>query len=147
LSQERRTLRHAYGFEDVALVPGNVTINPDQTEIGFDLGDLHFDIPILAAAMDAVVDVNFAINISQMGGLAVLNLEGVQTRYDDPDEVLAQIAAASDEEVTPLMQKVYSAPIRDNLVGERISEIKKGGGVAAVSVTPALTKRLYPLAE
>jgi len=147
LSQERRTLRHAYGFEDVALVPGNVTINPDQTEIGFDLGELHFDIPILAAAMDAVVDVNFAISMSRMGGLAVLNLEGVQTRYDDPDEVLAQIAAASDEEVTPLMQKVYSTPIKDNLVGDRIREIKKAGGVAAVSVTPALTKRLYPLAE
>lgn len=147
MSQERRTLRHAYGFEDVALVPGNVTINPDQTEIGFELGDLHFDIPILAAAMDAVVDVNFAINMSQMGGLAVLNLEGVQTRYEDPDEVLAQIAAASDEEATPLMQKVYSAPIKDNLVGDRIREIKKGGGVAAVSVTPALTKRIYPLAE
>ncbi|MFO8101517.1 MAG: GuaB3 family IMP dehydrogenase-related protein [Dehalococcoidia bacterium] len=147
LSQERRTLRHAYGFEDIALVPGNVTINPEQTDIGLDLGELHFDIPIMAAAMDAVVDVNFAISMSKLGGLAVLNLEGLQTRYEDPDECLAEIAAAGDEEVTPLMQKLYSQPIKDNLVGDRIKAIKEGGGVAAVSLTPALTKRLSPLAQ
>ena len=147
MSQERRTLRHAYGFEDVALVPGNVTINPDQTDIGFDLGDLHFDTPILAAAMDAVVDVNFAIAMSKFGGLAVLNLEGLQTRYENADEHLAAIAAASDTEVTPLMQKLYSEPIKENLVGDRIKAIKDGGGVAAVSVTPAFTKRLYPIAQ
>ena len=147
MSQERRTLRHAYGFEDVALVPGNVTVNPDQTDIGFTLGDLHFDIPILASAMDAVVDVDFAIKMSKLGGLAVLNLEGLQTRYENADEHLAAIAAASDDEVTPLMQKLYSEPIKENLVGDRIRAIKDGGGVAAVSLTPALTKSLYPIAE
>ncbi|MFO8011321.1 MAG: GuaB3 family IMP dehydrogenase-related protein [Dehalococcoidia bacterium] len=146
LSQERRILRNAYGFEDVALVPGNVTINPDQTEIGFHLSDLRFDIPILAAAMDAVVDVNFAVAMSKLGGLAVLNLEGLQTRYEDADGCLEEIAEASDEEVTPLMQKLYTEPIKENLIGDRIRAIKEGGGVCAVSVTPALTKRLSPIA-
>ncbi len=147
MSQERRTLRRAYGFEDVSLVPGNITINPDQTDIGFNLGDLHFDIPIMASAMDAVVDVDFAIAMSKLGGLAVLNIEGLQTRYENADEHLAAIAAASDNDVTQLMQKLYSEPIKDNLVGDRIKAIKDGGGVAAVSITPALTKRLYPIAE
>jgi len=146
LSQERRTLRHAYGFEDVALVPGNITINPDQTDIGFDLGDLHFDTPVLASAMDAVVDVNFAIAMSKFGGLAVLNLEGLQTRYENADEHLIEIASASDDQVTPLMQKLYSEPIKENLVGDRIKAIKDGGGICAVSLTPALTKQMYPIA-
>ena len=145
-SQERRTLRYAYGFDDVALVPADITINPDQTDIGVDLGALHLSAPILAAAMDAVVDVNLAIAFSKLGGLAVLNLEGLQTRYNDPDEVLVQIAAAPDAEVTSLLQKVYSAPVKENLIGERIKAIKDGGGVCAVSVTPANTKRLYPIA-
>ncbi len=145
-SQERRTLRYAYGFDDVALVPADITINPDQTDIGVDLGDLHLSAPILAAAMDAVVDVNLAIAFSKLGGLAVLNLEGLQMRYNDPDEVLVQIAAAPDAEVTSLLQKVYSAPVKENLIGERIKAIKDGGGVCAVSVTPANTKRLYPIA-
>ncbi len=147
MSQERRTLRNAFGFEDVALVPGNVTINPDQTDISFPLGDLCFDVPILASAMDAVVDVDFAIAMSKAGGLAVLNLEGLQTRYEDPDACLAEIAAASDEEVTPVMQKIYAEPIKDNLIGKRIEDIKKAGATAAVSITPALTKRLYPIAQ
>lgn len=146
MKAERRILRQAYGFEDIALVPGNVTLNPDQTDIGFDLLDLHFSIPILAAAMDAVVDVNFAIEMSKLGGLAVLNLEGVQTRYENPDEVLQAIASASNEEVTPLMQKIYSAPIQEKLIGERVQAIRNGGGICAVSVTPANTKKLAPFA-
>lgn len=144
---KRKTMRNALGFEDVALVPGDVTINPDQTEIGLDLGELHFPVPIVASAMDAVVDVNFAIAMSKLGGLAVLNLEGIQTRYENADEVLAQIASSSEQEVTRLMQKVYSEPIKEKLVGERIEAIKKGGGICAVSVTPALTKKLYPIAQ
>lgn len=142
----QKTMRNALGFEDVALVPGDITVNPDQTEIGLDLGDLHFPVPILASAMDAVVDANFAIAMSKLGGLAVLNLEGIQTRYEDADEILAQIASSSDREVTRLMQKVYSEPIKENLVGERVEAIKKGGGTCAVSVTPATTKKLYPIA-
>lgn len=140
-----KQLRRAYGFDEVAIVPGNVTVNPDQTDIDFNIGDITFAIPIMAAAMDAVVDVGMAVTMSKMGGLAVLNLEGVQTRYDNPGDILAEIARAADSEVTSLLQKVYSQPIKENLVGERIQEIKKKGATCAVSVTPANTKRLAPI--
>jgi len=96
--------------------------------------------------MDAVTDVNFAILMSQLGGLAVLNLEGLQTRYDNPQEILSQIAQAPDAEITPLLQKVYSQPIKEDLIGQRIQAIKKSGAVCAVSVAPANTKRLAPIA-
>ncbi|MDI6815262.1 MAG: GuaB3 family IMP dehydrogenase-related protein [Dehalococcoidales bacterium] len=141
-----KQLRRAYGFDEVAIVPGDITINPDQTNIEFKLDDFTFSIPILAAAMDAVTDVNFVTLMSKLGGLAVLNLEGVQTRYDNPQEVLDEIAQASDAEATPLLQKVYSQPIKENLIGERIREIKKAGAVCAVSVAPANTKRFAPIA-
>ena len=141
-----RQLRRSYGFDEVAIVPGNVTINPDQTSIDFKIESFTFAIPILASAMDAVTDVNLAILMSQLGGLAVLNLEGIQTRYDNPREVLSEIAQAPDTEVTPLLQKVYSQPIKENLIGERIQSIKKSGAVCAVSVTPANTKRFAPIA-
>lgn len=140
-----KQLRRAYGFDEVAIVPGNVTVNPDQTDIDFNIGDITFAIPIMAAAMDAVVDVGMAVTMSKLGGLAVLNLEGVQTRYDNPGDILAEIAQAADSEVTSLLQKVYSQPIKENLVGERIQEIKKKGATCAVSVTPANTKRLSPI--
>ncbi|MCL2150231.1 MAG: GuaB3 family IMP dehydrogenase-related protein [Dehalococcoidia bacterium] len=137
-----RELRQAYGFDEVAIVPGDVTINPDQADVSFKIGNIEFPIPIVASAMDGVTDPAFAIAMSQKGGLAVMNLEGVQCRYDRPDEVLAEIACAPTEEVTALMQKIYAQPIREELVAERIRAIKKGGAVAAVSVTPANTKRL-----
>jgi len=146
-NKQRRTLRQAYGFDDVAIVPGDITINPDQTDIGFDLGDLHFDAPILAAAMDGVVDVKLAIELSKLGGLAVLNLEGIQTRYDDPDALLDEIATTPQTEVTALLRKAYTAPIKENLVGERIKAIKDAGSICAVSVTPQLTKKLYGVAQ
>ena len=142
---QTKQLRRAYGFDEVAIVPGNVTVNPDQTDIDFNIGDITFAIPIMAAAMDAVVDVGMAVTMSKMGGLAVLNLEGVQTRYDNPGDILAEIARAADSEVTSLLQKVYSQPIKENLVGERIQEIKSKGATCAVSVTPANTKRLAPI--
>ena len=141
-----KQLRRSYGFDEVALVPGDVTVNPDQTNVDVKIEGLTFSIPIIAAAMDAVTDVNSAIMIGKMGGLAVLNLDGVQTRYDNPDEMLAQITQAPQEKVTSLLQKVYSEPIKENLIGERVKEIKKGGAVCAVSVTPANTKRFAPLA-
>ena len=140
-----KQLRRSYGFDEVAIVPGDVTTNPDQTNIDFKIENFTFSIPIMAAAMDAVTDVNFATLMSKLGGLAVLNLEGVQARYDNPQEILAEIARVSDAEVTPLLQKVYSQPIRDNLIGERIESIKKSGAVCAVSVAPANTKRFAPI--
>ena len=141
-----KQLRYSYGFDEVAIVPGDITINPDQTNIDFKIEGFTFSIPILAAAMDAVTDVNLAILMSKLGGLAVLNLEGVQTRYDNPQEILSEIAQASDAEVTPLLQKIYSQPIKENLIGDRIQAIKKPGAVCAVSVAPANTKRFAPLA-
>ena len=141
-----KQLRRSYGFDEVAIVPGDATINPDQTDIDFKIDNLTFSIPILAAAMDAVTDVSLAILMGKLGGLAVLNLEGVQTKYDNPQEILAEIAQASDAEVTPLLQKVYSTPIKENLVGERIQAIKKGGAICAVSVAPANTKRIALIA-
>ncbi len=140
-----KQLRRSYGFDEVAIVPGDVTINPDQTNIDFKIENFTFSIPIIAAAMDAVTDVNFAILMSRLGGLAVLNLEGIQTRYDNPQEILTEIAQASDAEVTALFQKAYSQPIKENLIGERIQAIKKAGAICAVSTLPANTKRFAPL--
>jgi IMP dehydrogenase len=141
-----KTLRHAYGFDDVALVPGDITINPDQTDISFTIGKHTLSMPILASAMDGVVDVRFAIALGKLGGLAVLNLEGVQTRYADPDSILEKIADATQQEVTALLQKIYTEPIKENLVGDRIKAIKQAGVICAVSLTPANTKRMSPVA-
>ena len=140
--RQLKEMRRCYGFEEVAIVPGDVTVNPEQTDIDLKLGNLTFSVPILAAAMDAVVDPKFAVAFSKLGGLAVLNLEGVQARYEKPEEVLAEIAQAPVNQATPLLQKVYSQPIKEKLVGDRIREIKNNGGVCAVSVTPANTKKL-----
>ena len=142
-----KTMERAYGFDEVAIVPGDVTINPDQTNINFTLSNFTFSLPILAAAMDAVVDPAFAILYSKFGGLAVLNLEGIQTRYERPEATLAQIIQTNDTEITELLQKVYSEPIKDNLIGERIQTIKQAGAICAVSITPANTKRLSPVAK
>ena len=144
--QKSRELRRSYGFDEVAIVPGDITINPDQTNIELKVENFTFSIPILAAAMDAVTDVNFAVLMSKFGGLAVLNLEGVQTRYDNPQEVLHEIAHASDAEVTSLLQKIYSQPVKENLIGKRIEAIKKPGAICAVSVAPANTKQFAPIA-
>jgi IMP dehydrogenase len=139
-------LRQSYGFDEVAIVPGDITLNPDQTKIDLKIGKINLGIPILASAMDGVTDVKMAIAMGKAGGLAVLNLDGVQTRYDNPDDVLTAIASASPEQVTPLMQKVYSQPIKDNLIGQRVRAIKSAGVAAAVSITPANTKKYAPMA-
>ena len=141
-----KQLRRSYGFDEVAIVPGDITTNPDQTNIDFKVENFTFSIPIIAAAMDAVTDVKFAILMSKLGGLAVLNLEGVQTRYDNPDEVLNEIAQVPQDKVTPLLQKVYSQPIKENLIGERIRAIKNAGAICTVSVAPANTKLFAPIA-
>jgi IMP dehydrogenase len=141
-----KQLRRSYGFDEVAIVPGDVTVNPDQTSTDFQVGGFTFSIPIVTSAMDGVVDVNFAILMGKLGGMAVLNLDGVQARYENPAEMLAEIAAAPDSEVTALMQKIYSEPIKENLVGERVSAIKKAGVTCAISLIPANTKRLAPVA-
>jgi len=146
-SPKFKQLRQSYGFDEVAIVPGDVTLNPDQTNTDFHIDAFTFAIPIVASAMDAVTDVNMVIRMSKLGGLAVLNLDGVQARYENPDEVLDKIAKANDAEVTALLQKVYKEPIKDNLVGDRVRAIKKAGAVCAISLIPANTKRLAPIVE
>ncbi|HXG42255.1 MAG TPA: GuaB3 family IMP dehydrogenase-related protein [Dehalococcoidia bacterium] len=141
-----KELRPAYGFDDVAIVPGSVTVNPELTDIRFSLGGFTFELPILAAALDAIVDPHFAVTFGRMGGLAVLNLEGLYTRYHDPYAAIAEIVSASHEDSAAVIQRLYSAPIREELVGERVRQIKAGGAVCAVAATPANTKRLAPIA-
>jgi IMP dehydrogenase len=142
-----KQMRRAFGFDEVAIVPGTVTINPAMTELGFRIDGIEVPLPIMAAAMDGVVDTKFAVDFSKAGGIAVLNLEGVQTRYEDPASLLEQIASAPANEVTTLLQKAYAAPIQPNLIGERIREIKSQDAIAAVSATPANTKKFAPLAK
>src|SRR3954452_13694555 len=141
-----RRFRHAYGFDDVAIVPGTVTVDPADIDLSWTLGRHRLDIPIIASAMDGVVDPSFAIALGRQGGLAVLNLEGLQTRYEHPAEQLRQITEAPSDVVTSLVQDLYQAPLREDLVGRRIQEIKAGGVLAAVSATPALAARLGPIA-
>ncbi len=141
-----RGLQRAYGYDEVALVPGAITINPDQVDITLSLGDKSLEIPILASAMDGVVDPQFAIAMGRLGGLAVLNLEGVHTRYENPRAVLDRIVEAPPGEITSLLQRIYSEPIKERLVGERIQEIKAGGVMAAASATPTTALQFGPLA-
>ncbi|MFQ5860787.1 MAG: GuaB3 family IMP dehydrogenase-related protein [Dehalococcoidia bacterium] len=141
-----KELRRAYGFDEVAIAPGAVTINPDLASTEFSLNNLSFAIPVLASAMDAVVSPAFARLMHQVGGLGVLNLEGIYTRNDDPYEVLEAITSAPQEQVTPLLQKLYSGPVKEELVAQRVQEIKESGAVCAVSVTPQNTKHLSPMA-
>ena len=138
------SIRPTYGFEDVSLAPGTSTIEPDDVELRQVLFGIDLAIPILASAMDAVVDARFAGELGRLGGLAVLNLEGVQARYDDPDAVMARIAAAPDDEVQDLLAEAYAQPIREELIGLRIAEIHAAGSKAAVAATPAAARRFGP---
>ena len=137
-------LRPTYGFEDVSLAPGTETIEPADVDVSGTLAGLPIAIPILASAMDAVVDVRFAGELGRLGGLAVLNLEGVQARYDDPDAVLERLAAAPDDAVHDLLAAAYAQPIREELVARRIEEIHAAGSRVAVAATPAAARRFGP---
>lgn len=141
-----KELRRVYGFDEVAIVPGELTINPELVSTDFPIDGITLKTPVLASAMDAVGSPKFAGKMSELGGMGVMNLEGVQARYDDPDEILNQIVTTPQDEVTGLLQKLYSAPIRHDLVGKRVEEMKENGAVCAVSVTPAKTKELAPVA-
>ena len=113
-----REARRAYGFDEVAIVPGSVTCNPDETNVGMSIGPINLEIPFLASAMDGVVDIGFAVAMGKMGGLAVLNLDGIQARYENPAEILDKIAAASPEEATGLVQTMYKEPVKEKLVAK-----------------------------
>ncbi|HEY3663081.1 MAG TPA: GuaB3 family IMP dehydrogenase-related protein [Chthoniobacterales bacterium] len=147
-----RKARVSYGFDEIALVPGRVTINPNEVDISWRLArreaePIEFKIPILASAMDGVVDVRFAIAMGKLGGLAVLNLEGVQTRYKNPQEVLQKIVEADKNEVTALLQKIYTEPVQEDLIAARIREIKDSGVPAAVSSIPQRADRFGAIAQ
>jgi IMP dehydrogenase len=137
-------LRPTYGFEDVSLAPGIETVEPSDVELGQVFCGLDLAIPVIASAMDAVVDPAFAGALARLGGLAILNLEGVQTRYDDPHEVLERIATAPDEQVHDVLAEAYAAPVQDRLVARRIEELHTAGSKAAVAATPGAARRWGP---
>src|SRR5258706_4384862 len=142
-----REARRAYGFDEIALVPGTVTVNPDEVEISITIGGVKLEIPFLASAMDGVVDAKFAVAMGKQGGLAVLNLDGIHSRYENVEEVYERIAAAPPEAATELVQKLYKEPVKDALIAQRVKEIKKGGVAAAVSCIPMNAERFAPLAQ
>ena len=142
-----RSFRRTYGFEEVAIVPGDVTTNPELSVTQLAIGPYRFSIPILASAMDAIVNPAFAGLMAKAGGLGVMNLEGLYCRYDDPSEALNAISSAAKEDATDVMQRVLHRRVPGGTSsGGAVREIKDSGAVAAVSVTPARTKRLAPLA-
>ena len=142
-----RKARRCYGFDEIALVPGKFTINPEEVDTSWEIDGKRYNVPILAAAMDGVVDVKFAIAMGKFGGIAVLNLEGVQTRYESPDEVLDKIASASSEEATKLVQGIYEEPIKEKLISKRIREIKEANVPAVVSAIPQRAEKFGKIAE
>ncbi|HLF17390.1 MAG TPA: GuaB3 family IMP dehydrogenase-related protein [Candidatus Omnitrophota bacterium] len=142
-----RRARRCYGFDEVALAPSTLTVNPNEVDISWKIAGRTFQVPILAAAMDGVVDVDFAVTMGKMGAIAVLNLDGVQTRYDNPSKVLDQIAKASPEDATKLVQSIYLKPVKEKLITKRIREIKSKKVSAVVSCIPQNAPKYSAIAK
>lgn len=147
-----RKARVTYGFDEIALVPGDITINPAEVDTTFqiprrDTPPIVLKIPIIASAMDGVTDVHFCVELGKLGGLGVINLEGVQTRYENPAEMLKKIVKASKEEVTTLIQKIYTEPVKEELISRRVQELKQAGVLAAVSSIPQKAERFAAIAQ
>ena len=143
-----RRARRCYGFDEISLVPGTVSSNPAEVDTTWELGDLKFRVPFIASAMDGVVDVRFAIAMGKLGGLAVLNLDGVQARYDDPQEAIAQLVKGGDvNQATEAVQKLYKAPIQEKLIAKRVEEIKHANVPCAVSTIPQNAERFGAIAQ
>ncbi|MBA2342815.1 MAG: GuaB3 family IMP dehydrogenase-related protein [Thermoleophilaceae bacterium] len=138
--------RRAYGFDDIAIVPSRRTRDPDDIDITWTLGPYRFELPLLAAAMDGVVSPRTAGAVGKLGGLAVLNLEGVFVRYEDAEEQLAAIAELPPERATAEMQRIYSAPVKPELIAQRVREVKEQGVVCAASLTPQRVRSHYEAA-
>jgi IMP dehydrogenase len=136
-----KTARRAYGIDEIALVPSGRTLDPSLADTKWRIGNIEREIPIIASAMDSVIDVRMAVRLSQLGALGVLNLEGIQTRYADPEPILERIASVGKHEFVSLMQQLYAEPIKQELIEQRIQEIKQQGGIAAVSATPAAASK------
>lgn len=141
-----KTGRRAWGFDDIAIVPSRRTRDPEDIDVSVSLGPVHLELPLLASAMDGVVSPQTAITIGNLGGLGVLNLEGLWTRYEDPTSVLEEISAASNQDATRVMQRIYDAPIKTELIGRRVQEIKAAGVQAAASFTPQRVTEFAPYA-
>ncbi|MFH1847291.1 MAG: GuaB3 family IMP dehydrogenase-related protein [Candidatus Omnitrophota bacterium] len=142
-----RKARRSYGFDEVALVPGELTINPNDVDTSCEIGGLKFQAPIMASSMDGVVDVNFACAMGKLGGIAVLHLEGISTRYDDPSEAIEKMLTCDPRESTRVIQDVYSTPINKDLIVKRIGEIKSADVPAVVSCNPQVAGEFGPIAR
>ena len=144
---DKGLLRTTYGFDDVSLVPGEITIDPQEVDITTTIGGEKLDIPILGAAMDGVIDPRMAVEMGRLGGWGVLNLEGLFTRYDDPYSIIEEMVNQPREKITDFIQEVYRVPIKEHLVGERIQEIKREGVKAVASLTPSKAETLSKVAQ
>jgi len=144
---DKGLLRTTYGFDDVSLVPGEITIDPQEVDITTTIGGEKLDIPILGAAMDGVIDPQMAVEMGRLGGWGVLNLEGLFTRYDDPYSIIEEMVNQPREKITDFIQEVYRVPIKEHLVGERIQEIKREGVKAVASLTPSKAETLSKVAQ
>lgn len=142
-----RKARRSYGFDEIALVPGTLTINPNDVDTSCEIGGIKFQVPIMASSMDGVVDVKFAVAMGKLGGMAVLHLEGVSTRYENPEEAVKRIISCDPAEATKVIQEVYSVPIKKELVSKRIEEIKKAKVPAVVSCNPQVAAKFGPIAK
>jgi IMP dehydrogenase len=138
-----KTARRAYGLDEIAIVPSRRTRDPEDVDISWSLGNLNLDLPCLASALDAAVDPTTAGMIGSLGGLAVLNLEGLQTRYEDPGPVFEEIASLPEHKATRIMQDIYAEPIKEELIFRRVQEIKDKGVIAAASLTPQRVERYH----
>ena len=141
-----KTGRRSYGFDEVSIVPSRRTRDPEDIDISVNIGEYKLELPVLASAMDGVVDVRFAIEMRKAGGLAVLNLEGLQCRYDNADEILERISKFSAGEATSKMQKIYREPIKEELIAKRVKQIKKESDIACASLTPKNVEKYYNIA-
>ncbi len=140
-----KTARRAYGFDEVAIVPSRRTRDPDDVDISWEVDAYRFGLPMMASAMDASVSPQTAVLTGRLGGLACLNLEGLWTRYEDPEPIYEEIAGLSDDKATRRMQELYREPVKPELLGMRIEEIKAGGVVSCASLTPQRVERFAPI--
>src|SRR5579884_2833363 len=133
--------RRAYGFDDIAIVPSRRTRDPEDVDISWEIDAFRFELPLMGAAMDGVVSPATAIEIGRLGGVGVLNLEGLWTRYEEPETLFDEIAKLDNEKATARMQQIYTEPIKPELVTQRIREIKEAGVVSCASLTPQRTEQ------
>src|SRR5262245_4409035 len=140
-----KTARRAYGFDEVAIVPSRRTRDPDDVDISWEVDAYRFPLPMMASAMDASVSPQTAILIGRLGGLACLNLEGLWSRFEDPEPIYEEIAALDDDKATRRMQELYREPVKEELVGRRIEEIRESGVTSCASLTPQKVERFAPI--